>query len=314
MRIRKIHNRKKEQISKIRAHKPNITMRPMAARLSRLSLGASQLYCSPGYQPLRCFSSGHAPNPTDAPAESSAVPSLANTTDNDASYDRGCTNSHIPSSKSSNHHDLPSFLQYAKRTGLGQETTIFVGTHYEYIVASLLAAYGFSLNRVGGQHDFGIDLLGTWSIPTVERPIRVIVQCKAIQNTRPHLIRELEGAFVGAPVGWRGSEVFGVLVASKVATKGTRDALTRSRWPLVFIGCSREGKVEQLLWNHRAEQEGLQGLGVAKRHSPEGGKQLVLTHRGKHLPLKKAEALLTVSSDAEQNDSPGSIDRKDYSA
>ncbi|KAK3338363.1 hypothetical protein B0H65DRAFT_320295 [Neurospora tetraspora] len=292
-------------------------MRPMAAQLSRLTLGARRLYCSPGSQPLRRFSSDHAPSPKDTTAESSADPSPVTTTPSsitNASDDRGRTDPNIPLSKSSNHHNLASFLQYAKRTGLGQETTIFVGTHYEYTIASLLTAYGFSLNRVGGQHDFGIDLLGTWSVPTAERPLRVIVQCKAIQSTRPHLIRELEGAFVGAPVGWRGSEVFGVLVASKIATKGVRDALARSRWPLVFIGCSREGKVEQLLWNHRAEQEGLQGLGVAKRHSPEGGEQLVLTHKGKHLPLIKVEGGLPESSGAEQGEASESIDRKDGSA
>lgn len=288
-------------------------MRPMASRLSRLTLGVRRLYCSPSLQPFRYFSSDQTPNPQDTTAESSAVP-LPGTTTN-ASDPTGHIGSSIPLSKSSNHHDLPSFLQYAKRTGLGQETTIFVGTHYEYTVSSVLAAYGFSLNRVGGQHDFGIDLLGTWSVPTAERPIRVIVQCKAIQNTRPHLIRELEGAFVGAPVGWRGSEVFGVLVASKIATKGTRDALARSRWPLVFIGCSREGKVEQLLWNHRAEQEGLQGLGVAKRHAPEGGEQLVLTHKGKHLRLKKVKGLSpAVESDAELGETSESKDRKDDSA
>ncbi|KAK3398650.1 hypothetical protein B0T20DRAFT_214775 [Sordaria brevicollis] len=265
-----------------------MTMRPMAARVSRFSFGARRLYYSPSYQPLRCFSSDHAPNPTDAPSESSTVPSPVTTVPDDT----GRTETSIPLSKSSNHHDLASFLQYAKRTGLGQETTIFVGTHYEYTVASLLAAYGFSLNRVGGQHDFGIDLLGTWDVPTSERPVKVIVQCKAIQNTRPHLIRELEGAFVGAPVGWRGSEVFGVLVASKIATKGTRDALARSRWPLVFIGCSREGKVEQLLWNHRAEQEGLQGLGVKVEGLPPA-----------------------VSNDVEQSSAGSeSIDRKDDSA
>ncbi|KAK3491664.1 hypothetical protein B0T13DRAFT_58380 [Neurospora crassa] len=295
-------------------------MRPMVARLSRLGLGTRRLYCSPGPHPLRCFSSDHAPDQKDATTESSAVPLPVTTTTTSSSITNasdagGRTDAHISLSKSSNHHDLPSFLQYAKRTGLGHETTVFVGTHYEYTIASLLTAYGFSLNRVGGQHDFGIDLLGTWSVPTAERPLRVIVQCKAIQSTRPHLIRELEGAFVGAPVGWRGSEVFGVLVASKTATKGTRDALARSRWPLVFIGCSREGKVEQLLWNHRAEQEGLQGLGVAKRHSPEGGEQLVLMHKGKHLPLIRREGLpLTASSDVEQDEASQSTDNKDDSA
>jgi hypothetical protein len=145
---------------------------------------------------------------------------------------------------------------------------------------------------VGGVSDCGIDLLGTWgalpSLPAGARPLRVLAQCKAVQRPGPHLIRELEGAFAGAPAGWRGrGGVVGLLVTEKPATKGIREALARSRWPMGFVACSRAGEVGQFLWNARAEEAGLEGLGVGMRYvdGGGGGKELVLTWKGKNLPL-----------------------------
>lgn len=190
-----------------------------------------------------------------------------------------------PESPTSNHNDLPTFLQYAERSGLDPKSTTFVGTHFEYVVANSLSQLGFSLRRIGGSSDFGIDLLGEWSVPSSDRPLRVLVQCKSIQRPGPHLIRELEGAFAGAPPGWRGSGVLGLLATEKPATKGIRDALGRSRWPMGFISCSRAGYLHQMLWNHRAEQEGLEGMGVGLKYPGDGGeRQLSLTWKGKHLP------------------------------
>ncbi|KAK3940634.1 hypothetical protein QBC46DRAFT_384653 [Diplogelasinospora grovesii] len=198
------------------------------------------------------------------------------------------------------HSDLDSFLRYSERTGLDPKSTVFVGTHYEYTVAAALSRFGFRLRRIGGASDAGIDLLGTWSVSSAATParpqfnLRALVQCKAIQKSAgPRLVRELEGAFVGAPAGWRGpGGLVGFLVADRPATKGIRESLGRSRWPMGFISCSRAGHVEQILWNRRAEDEGLQGLGVAMRYSqPQGEEatdeqqqQLVLTLNGKHLP------------------------------
>ncbi|KAK4238395.1 hypothetical protein C8A03DRAFT_33589 [Achaetomium macrosporum] len=198
-----------------------------------------------------------------------------------------------PSAPSPHHTDLPTFLAYAARTNLDPSSTVYVGTHFEYTVSAALARYGLSLRRIGGVSDCGIDLLGTWSLPSCSArgrgPLRVLAQCKAVQRPGPHLIRELEGAFVGAPAGWRGLVgVVGLLVTEKPATKGIRDALGRSRWPMGFVACSREGRVEQFLWNRRAEDEGLEGLGVATRHvnvkrEGEPRTELVLTWRGKAL-------------------------------
>ncbi|KAI0888657.1 uncharacterized protein GGS22DRAFT_152100 [Annulohypoxylon maeteangense] len=208
----------------------------------------------------------------------------------------------IPGNGSS-HHDLASYAAYAARTGLDLTSKTYVGTRYEYTVAAALAPLGFALQRIGGRDDCGIDLLGTWRLPITPSsasptppPLRVLIQCKAAsaQSTRigPHQIRELEGAFAGAPPAWRSSllgsrgPILGFLVAQKTATKGVRDALGRSRWPMGFVSCTADGRLEQMVWNGRAEEEGLEGLGVGVRFSEgEDGvrseQRLVLTWRGR---------------------------------
>lgn len=193
-----------------------------------------------------------------------------------------------PRSPSSNHHDLKSFLAYTQRSGLNEKSTVYVGTHYEYTTAARLARYGFSLQRVGGSFDFGTDLLGTWTPQASSSTVlRVLIQCKAsMHRTGPFLIRELEGAFGGAPPGWRGPETMALLVTERPATKGVRGSLGRSRWPMGYVCCSREGAVRQMIWNNKAEEAGLEGFGVTARHV-EGVNEaeLVLTRHGEPLPL-----------------------------
>jgi hypothetical protein len=107
-------------------------------------------------------------------------------------------------------------------------------------------------------------------------------------------VRELEGAFVGAPTGWRrgdgveGSNVVGLLVAPGPSTKGVRDAIGRSRWPMGFVCCDREtGGVKQFVWNQAAVREGLEGVGVTWRHEGRAGGEgnLVLTWKGRPIDL-----------------------------
>lgn len=196
-----------------------------------------------------------------------------------------------PEAVNSQHDSLATFLAHAERTGLDRQSTVFVGTHYEYAVSAALSRYGFSLKRVGGASDYGTDLLGTWTPPTTGTEVRVLVQCKAgAQRVGPNLVRELEGAFVGAPAGWRGPGVLGLLVGQRPATKGVRDSLGRSRWPMGYVFCSGEGAVQQMVWNQRAEEEGLEGLAVTSRYV-DGGRErteLVLLRNGKMLPLLDA--------------------------
>lgn len=197
-----------------------------------------------------------------------------------------------PDPPTTQHSDLDSFLAYAKRSGLDEKSTVYVGTHFEYKVSRALSKYGFHLKRIGGASDYGTDLVGTWSLPFSSfAALRVIVQCKAgSQRVSPQHVRELEGAFVGAPPGWRGQDVLGLLVSEQTATKGVRYSLGRSRWPMMYINCTGDGKLTQMLWNQRAEEVGLDGYGVSVRHA--GGKsggtaELVMVYNGKILPLRE---------------------------
>lgn len=259
---------------------------------------------------------------------------------------------HYPQPPTTAHSDLESYLAYAARTGLSAKSTTYVGTRYEYTVAAALRRLGFSLRRIGGRDDGGIDLLGTWTVPAASTAspeelsgppphlatpaaavvqdgeiredagsssgntktaaacitLRIILQCKAYTTKAgPQHVRELEGAFVAAPPGWRSNNihdtttrsstssssstsngsggVVGILVAQNPATKGVRDSLGRSRWPMAFISCSKDGRVEQMLWNRRAEEQGLEGVGVAVQHKGvevDGAstEELVLTWQG----------------------------------
>lgn len=210
----------------------------------------------------------------------------ASTTDAASSNSEPSSPLRYPDPPSKEHCDVPSYMAYAERTGLDTSTTTYVGTHYEYTVAATLKKYGFDLRRVGGAGDYGIDLLGTWSVPSTPTPLRVLLQCKASSSTSkarvgPATIRELEGAFVGAPPGWRGSSVIGLLVTQRAATKGVRESLGRSRWPMGFVSCSSDGQIQQMIWNSRAEEEGLAGLGVGVSLSESSPVQeLVLTWKG----------------------------------
>ena len=128
------------------------------------------------------------------------------------------------------------------------------------------------------------------------------MQCKRLTGKNkisPNLIRELEGAFRGAPSGWRGEETVGLLVGPRSATKGVRDAMGRSMRALCWVmmdeaalegeveeevAAEREslgsehveavitksagvGTVRQILWNQAAGTLGLEGITVVKRYA-----------------------------------------------
>lgn len=198
-----------------------------------------------------------------------------------------------PEPPTTNHHDLASFLADAERSGVDPASTTYVGTHFEYTVASALSALGFDLRRVGGKSDRGIDLLGTWTVPSSpDSPLRVVLQCKVSKATGPSLVRELEGTVLSAPVGWRGPGALGFLVADRAASKGIVEGILHSRVPIGFIACDRAGRISQMLWNRQAEEQGLVGMGVGLRYSMSGEETgCVLTFNGKHLLPKKPRKL-----------------------
>ena len=129
--------------------------------------------------------------------------------------------------------------------------------------------------------------MGTWDIPALPHPLRVIVQCKALKaKLGPSIIRELEGTFVGAPVGWRGEGILGILVSPRETTKGVREVLAKSSLPLVWITAGLDGQVHQVLWNSKASNIGLQGLDVQIQYGANGDsskKSLALLYDGNEL-------------------------------
>ncbi|KAK3292318.1 uncharacterized protein B0H64DRAFT_226747 [Chaetomium fimeti] len=252
--------------------------------------------CTPESQPHQQLSQEHPTPPNNATTSPNPPTPTTTTTTTTATTPQTTTTSTppliYPSAPSPHHHNLPTFLTYAARTNLDPHSTVYVGTHFEYTASASLSRYGLALRRVGGASDNGIDLLGVWALPGAVAEVRVLAQCKAVQQPGPRLIRELEGAFVAAPAGWRGrGGVVGLLVAEKHATRGIREALARSRWPMGFVACSRAGAVEQFLWNRRAEKAGLEGVGVGMRYGGGGGggQELVLTWKGRNLPFVRAE-------------------------
>ncbi|KAJ6160831.1 hypothetical protein N7470_004227 [Penicillium chermesinum] len=189
-----------------------------------------------------------------------------------------------PSAPSQDYTSLSTFLSYASRIGLPKSSTVYIGTHYEYTVQERLRRAGLALDRIGGRDDAGIDLLGTWHLPerTGRRALRVLVQCKALRTKLgPNLVRELEGALRQPPVGWRTGR------RPREATKGVRDALARSSFPLFWMMVERDGALRQALWNARAEELGLGPLAVETRYAIAGDgvlKEVVFTWDGSDVP------------------------------
>jgi hypothetical protein len=185
-------------------------------------------------------------------------------------------NQHAIAPGSLHHTSLTEFLSYADTVNLSPTSTVYRGTHYEYTVANALQRLAFSLTRVGRASDLGIDLLGSWAVPSRPAPLNILIQCKA-EAPKPSMVRELEGAVVGAPVRYRGEGTISILAAAKEATKGVRDAVGRSRLPMAYLNVTTEGRVRQFVWNHAAVECGLEGLGVALRYLANGESDVALT-------------------------------------
>ena len=169
----------------------------------------------------------------------------------------------------------------ARNTTSLAHTPVIVGTFYENVCLRALHRFGFSLTRTGGKSDKGIDLLGIWEppVPTcASSSLRVIVQCKAYAGqVQPALIRELEGAVVGAPGEWRNDDTIGVLCTPKGATGGIRDAMRMAGRGIIWVTIEKpidsehleaQAKVTQLLWNECVTRMVADGLGAGLKFMP----------------------------------------------
>lgn len=167
---------------------------------------------------------------------------------------------------SKEHNDLAGFLAFAERGKLSRESTVYKGTHYEYTVMESLKEFGFHLQRTGKSNDKGIDLLGHWKLPGKPYEIKVLVQCKLSRGT-PSAVRELEGAYIGAPNEWQGDNVLTLLATSKPLTPGVLEGVQRSPSALGALFIAPDGLVQQFVWNSVAGERGLAGVGVTAKYT-----------------------------------------------
>lgn len=227
-----------------------------------------------------------APTPAASTSPSGKRPRRARTTSSPDLPPR------LTTSTSLHHHNLSTFLAHAAQAKLNTNSAIYKGTHYEYICMAALAdtTFNFELYRTGRANDLGVDLVGWWAVPDdhhdagIEdkegkekkkkfKKLKVLAQCKSTTSPpKPSQIRELEGAYIGAPAGWNSSSsVLAFLLTTQPATKGVLAAVQRSRWPMGVLQVTREGEVRQFVWNAVAREEGLEGVGVVVRYGKETG-------------------------------------------
>ena len=188
---------------------------------------------------------------------------------------------------SNEHSDLQSFLAFAKQKNLSTETTVYKGTHYEYTVMESLKEFGFHLHRTGKSNDKGIDLLGHWRLPGKPYEIKVLVQCK-LSRGMPAAIRELEGAYTGAPSEWQGDNVLALLATSKHLTKGVLESVQRSHSSLGALHIEPDGLTRQFIWNSTAGERGLAGVGVTAKY-------VEVAPRSSLKPVEAKETIKTVA-------------------
>lgn len=110
-----------------------------------------------------------------------------------------------------------------------------LGTAYEATVRSVLERYlGLeSVRNVGGRGDAGIDLMADWNLP--DKALNVMIQCKrVIKKSSPSLIREMEGAMLGA--GFTDtSRHIGILASSMPPSEACMQRIQQSVLSLVFM-------------------------------------------------------------------------------
>ncbi|ETN37724.1 uncharacterized protein HMPREF1541_07347 [Cyphellophora europaea CBS 101466] len=198
--------------------------------------------------------------------ESESVPHTADRPRDSLRHFNGVESDHQPSNSESNafppltsllpsneqHSSLSTYISHAQRVKLNPATTTYTGTRYEYLAQDSLQRLGFELLRTGKTGDRGVDLAGWWHLPSpasgnenqqTER-LKVVVQCKFVKGRQqsPSVVREMDGAFLGAPAGWRNGAVIGVVVSTRPATKGIISALGSSKRGMVWI-CMEEHEV-----------------------------------------------------------------------
>ncbi|KAF9113357.1 hypothetical protein BGX27_001746 [Mortierella sp. AM989] len=163
----------------------------------------------------------------------------------------------------SQHTDLKSFSKLNHNT----KSTIYRGTLFEYQTQSILRkCLGIYTHRSAGNDDRGVDLRGTWFLPTSASPkpgdlvrhLKVIVQCKSMSvKVGPKYVRELQGS-----LSYETQPTMAVLAINSDFTKMALLPYVRSLWPMALVVIdAKNHQCSKLIWNNAAEKV-MQGIHI----------------------------------------------------
>lgn len=130
------------------------------------------------------------------------------------------------------------------------------GTLFESRTLEKLNALGFSLRRVGGSDDRGVDLRGSLSLTNQDISTSFIIQCKhENKELGPKYVRELEGALSRESLG-----TIGILVSNLGFTQKSLDLIQGSHQPLAFGVINADSGYLSHFGLNRIAQQKLPGL------------------------------------------------------
>ncbi|KAJ2715559.1 hypothetical protein H4R19_001141 [Coemansia spiralis] len=166
---------------------------------------------------------------------------------------------------------LPGRTAVAALLRVRSLSTVETGTAYEHAVASTFNRLGAQLQRVGGAHDNGVDLCGSWALPGHPR-FHMVGQCKHYVRKKigPSIVREWEGV-----MSRQETDTLGVIAASSGFTPSSIDAALSSVYPIAMVTVQTSDKPSDaeggagticgFVWN-RAAEPFIGRLVVAKKH------------------------------------------------
>ncbi|TPX48274.1 hypothetical protein SeMB42_g03060 [Synchytrium endobioticum] len=152
------------------------------------------------------------------------------------------------------------------------------GLALERAAIKVLSRFHFQLRHVGGANDRGVDLRGTWPLPSARSsppsqqlsppslipPINVIIQCKNEATCiGPKVIRELEGTLTKET-----GLTLGLLVTSNGLSRRALDAIQAATLPIGFATIDNiyNPTLVELQFNHVAQRTILSDIVIAPRY------------------------------------------------
>ncbi|KAJ3006065.1 hypothetical protein HKX48_000312 [Thoreauomyces humboldtii] len=158
-------------------------------------------------------------------------------------------------------------------------STVAIGNLFEESCVTSLSRHGMHLRRIGGKDDRGVDLRGTWTLPSSPssplqprtRPhspttIPLIVQCKHERSKLgPKYMRELEGTLGREP-----SDTIAIMACREGYSTTAKEMVYGSPCPIALVVVDEETRLVSFVPN-RVLKTVVPGLLVVRSQGRDGG-------------------------------------------